>query len=379
MPARPTETGNQLWLSRGSLLRRLLTNVLLEDVTILERESEPTVIALLNRTDIDRELTLRMALANKISIQSIETIHEDKEIWDTLCRTDAMAATWDNVRRYTDLCCVDSLQDPIIAYLKRPDNAQSLASHSVDIKQTNILHQILACKELGLDIVKLLLKAAPKYFEIGNLPEVCESYLAFAIENKWVPFTTDNFLDIKNRCIHKLGLFVVNNSRVFFKEIENLTIDGIALHEVLNAAIKKSAKKQIATKSLNRTPFEHMEYCADDLCDMLSSNALFGETLPTDTLRDILVECTDNDIRIDLLTRFSEKFEKNVIADVLEASDDPFCQIAQNGRRPALINNERNQRLANALNDTGYISSATDEGDKIRINTHKGGPKSEEE
>jgi hypothetical protein len=105
---------------------------------------------------------------------------------------------------------------------------------------------------------------------------------------------------------------------------------------------------------------------AEELSDFILVNHVELSVAIFDWLIDI-------DMRVDkklmLISKQINALDFTAITEVLTNLGEPYEEIAKNGKRPQIKNNEMNRNFVQALEEKRYISSFSVKGRNIRINT----------
>lgn len=353
--------------------------VLTEYTDALTRESEETVIWLLNNNDVSHDRRLEVASGLCVPITRLEDIEQDAAIWGQLLESTAVAPSWKNVWAYMRTVSEGTLDEALIVFLRADGVASQLARRpmedhylSEEDDSPSLATLILSCPALETTVVSQLIEAIPSDYSVQDVSVLHQEYVPLIVRRKQVMFTVENFSHIRGKCWDSLGEFVKNNRDAFLAQVSEVQVDGEDLGALLAAHQGRNQKKQIAEAVLSKGIPEGIEAVADELCRLMLQDAKFAETLDLDAITTILVAAQDRALKIEILTLSMDSLQDQNITTILGSIGGDYGRLAKYRAWRRLKKTPINEKLAVALKKRGYVSSFKIKKDVIRINTYAG-------
>lgn len=341
----------------------------------LRRESEPTVVSLLNDEHLSPETIDTLAGGRCVPIERIETI-ESTELWSLLLGKRSAMPTWDNVLSYHEECANEELDDVLIDYLSDEAVAAGLSKRRevalfTDRERTGlkIMAQILACDTIPTSCVARFLGALPKGASFADASTIASSHLAEA--HPWIDFSAGNYKYIHALAAPSLGEYVKVHLEDFYSLISELSISGEELAIILDAQRNNRKKREIVSAVFAHSVPDDLAPVAGQLCDLMLAEERFAEGFAPDALTEIIRSVRDRSTKTRALNRLMGYLTDGGIWDVLRSAGDPYQEIAIPGKRPRIPDGKVNTELARALQERGLISSFKIEDDGVRIETFR--------
>jgi hypothetical protein len=354
----------------------LYLKALLEIDGAIERESESTVVWILNEERISHELKLMVGDGRCVPIKSIEDVASFEEMWAHLLNQHAVVPTWSAVLAYCRECSDGTLDDVVISYLGDKDIAVALGKqeeiliHSGDdATEAGLMAQILACSKIPTSSVASLLRALPAGCFYADATEVCDSHLPVAYRH--ITFSVENYDHIRTHAAGEVGQFVKLRLDSFLAKVSELTVTGRDMLSILNAHRHKRRKREIAAAVLAEGLPEGLSHVAGTLCELMFDEPSFAETFDAENLAAIIKSMLDTSTKIRALTQFMNQLTDDGVWDVISSTNQPYRDLGIPGKRPRLGKGTMNQELAEALEKRGLVSSVKANADGIRVNTFR--------
>ncbi|GGM39368.1 putative membrane protein YobI [Paraliobacillus quinghaiensis] len=343
-------------------------NVLLNEE--IHAEPEESLLELLNREELDREIKEAIVKNKSVAITDIEDL--TNELWPIVIRENKIIANWRNVIAYfndNDKTITNFLVD----FLNYPENRRELAKNQLDelddIDQDTleiISDQIIKCENITNESLEVL---SPGIIRWDSYPveELSEKRVRTMVKNNVLCLTPSNYKSLRINFNPLHISLVEQNIEPFISDQAKYLLDASDVKELLDSNdipynYKESLVEQLAPDSLTN---KHVKI----LSDLIGFIRKHNLKIKDDLLNFLLETKVALHEKVALLTGQIDNLEIESITEHLTNLDKPYSEIAEKGRRLQLKNNKINIALANALEDKKYISSFREDGKKLRVNT----------
>jgi hypothetical protein len=342
----------------------------------LDRESEQTVLSLLNDDRLSKEIIEALVDGRCVPVEQIQLV-KSAELWPLLLKCRSLLPTWSNVLAYHQECAEGSLDDLLIDYLSDEKVAAELSKRCMDALFDDgegaglaIMTQILACDGIPTSCVARLLKAIPDGESFNDASAIASAHLPVA--HPRIEFSVVNYEHMRNHAAPSIGEYVKGHLEAFYRLASELSITGEDLTSIISVHARKNRKREIVTTVCAHGLPVGLAPVAGVICDLMIDDATFAEVFDPDALATIISSARDRTTKIQTLTSFMDKLSNDGVCKILQTAGHPYEDIAVTGKRPLLSKGKMNSNLAASLEQKGLISQAKEEEDGVRIITFSG-------
>lgn len=344
------------------------------------KEEANRLVELLN-SGIDIENSTAILEKTETIIPILAEI-DDKELYDLLLETNAIAPTWENLlHRYLtnmddeveDETFVPSeIPDSIIAFIDHLPNAEELSKHKIP-KVVNdedvygpLCRKMMECEEISDEAFDLISKSSPWWYNDLTIEDMSQNKVISLIKNTVIDSSKESYNSLKEHFTTLHIKLFENRKTAFFKLLPELEFDGNDLLLSLKSTVFTNAEKitlinstsedKILSEKQNLPLLASLQLIepglklSDEILHVMSSSSLVPEIK-----------------RIQLFNTYSRKFSTDEIETFLQNLGGDFANI--NSRTKAYLpNTEDNRNLVRKLYESGVISSATPREKGLKIN-----------
>jgi hypothetical protein len=351
-------------------------DIYLEEVALAltsnTEESQDSIISLANHPDVSTTLAMRFVLKQNIAFESADLF--PPIMWHELLLSGKVAPTWGNILKYYLSGEYDS--DKLNEILDCSDVYSQLSKFKINIDPQN--------KEQSLTLSRLIKNNQD--ISIASFDALCQS----------IPYIYSQFTEAmpeeRNLISVKHGLIKLNQETFAFTSKSNALRAALIKNQfssyisspddypvdidvkiTLLASTLDQVKKSFLIKNLK----------IEELQENPKATLLVGRHLGNPDLNDkdyataIVSYCIANahehQSRIGMLYNFIDTLTDTLITTALEASPEPYCLFVKPNKRPKLENTDLNLIFVKKLDSRNIVSSITEEGAFIKINTFRKG------
>lgn len=344
------------------------------------KEEADRLVELLN-SGIDIENSTAILDKTETIISSLAKI-DDKELYDLLLETNAIAPTWENLlHRYQtnmddegegETFIPSEIPKSIISFIDYLPNAEELSKHKIPkaVNDKNVYgplcKKIMQCNEINDEAFDFLSKSSSWWYNDLTIEDMSQNKVISLIKNTVMDSSKNSYDSLKEHfpTLH-IKLFE-NRKTAFFKLLPELEFDGNDLLLSLKSTVFTNAEK---ITLIANTP-EHKILSEKQNLPLLASLQLIepGLHLSDEILHAMASSTLVHQVkRIQLFNAHSRKFNTENIETFLQSLGGDFANI--NSRSKAYLpNTEENMNLVRKLHESGVISSATPTEKGLKIN-----------
>lgn len=346
-------------LNNASLLGRLeqdfesyLANVLLQLEGNVEEDVD-AIIDVLARRDIPFELRESFLARQKAVFKDIGDA--PPEFFPMLFSGNMAAATWDNC--LTFLASESYNSELLTAFLQEPRAFETLSKKPVPtgegaIALSKFLYENV---EFELGQYRAYAKLLPE--RSNGFPDVDWDRLRVLVEELKVPLTPENFAYLENGEDLQVT-FVSLNFATYQDSEDSYPMSVKAKRNLLLASISDEEKLFVVAG------IEVSDVSADPALATIVGELILRRQPGTlrfssELMEAVISKSSPIGLQIDLLNAWHEKFDRDLVLQILSRLPAPYAHIAVSGKAPTLETNDRNARLATWLDRGNFISSVT--------------------
>ena len=335
----------------------------------IKEETEHALIDLLNRKDVSMNLKEKVIVEQPVVISNIANINH--EIWPVLVSFKKIKVTWSNVVAYFQEG--ESFDEDLVNFLNNPEVASELSKHYIgdaekfDIDTVEkVSEAIIKNQEITEESFEVLTSSISKfsYFPVDSIPmKRVETMIIQGV----LKLSNENFQSLKANYNNLVCLYLEENIDQFIENMDNYPLEHDSVVQLFHSERVPEKYKIRLIEGL-------------DVAGLLKEDSAFFEGL-ADFILENHVQVSKEvfdwlmavDMRVDnkliLISKRIEEFDFVTITELLTKLGDPYAEIAENGKRPQIRNNEVHRKFVQALEDKHYISSSRVNVRNIRINT----------
>lgn len=347
--------------------------------------SEPAdvVLSLICNKNILAKSVKKVITQQNHIFPSVEAVEE--QFWAHLLETNKVLSSW----KLIYLCFHSQLtnNEAIESYLNRDSNREQLLEQDYVLEYSE--QNVLALERF--------------IFKNSNFSDSCYIQLNIAIKSKWKDFPAEISTG-KKILLARNGLIALNDESFKLTEndltlrieliksnhqqfIENIDQYAETMSAELVLSLYKSELKDDFKTQLSKIVNSDFLFESEELCDLSAQYFLkFGLNTISKQVAETLVYCLRNeetsleffeifhakyDIEesLSLIIKKVEHWEESTTMKALQLLPIPYSLISEYGKRPSLPSIEQNISLAEALKNSGMISSYKSSNERLRIHT----------
>jgi hypothetical protein len=338
------------------------------------QEKEDYLIILLNNERLAEKEKTAIIQKVETKISNLEEIETD-EITNILLKESKVVPTWSNlIIQFSDN--EDKLSEHAVAFLNNIENANSLSKIKISTEEQDedtvkkFLVAIVLNDNINNNSYALLLNSIPyHYTKLGfeNLPQEKVNLL---IEKNKLGLTATNYSALKENFSGLQIKLIEKRHWELSDKLNDLSFD--------NSDVIALLQSPVLSLKLKNSILEH--YGDDNIVESAEILGLIGEIVKTkksfavskSVQKAILTDSNKSiEFKIPFFNQKNQLFNSADITDFLNSLPEPYCNIAEKGKRPLIQNNKENEQFVNILKEKNYISKYDQEKNGLRISTFR--------
>lgn len=354
-------------------------------------ESEESIVCLINKGPEILDLANKKAILDK-EINKIKNITDIKdEYWNIVVESSSIRSTWENIIEYYKKS--EELDENLIKFLNLRGNYVSLSSFSIEESDNydekiveTMIKEIIQCEQIQEQAFIELSKSMPNAYSKLNMENLSVERINNIVECGLLTLTAANFNFVKEKTHDGHIQLIINRFDEYLEEQNKYDLDSKDIKQLLKATIISDEKISIiknADISLFKNDYELIDHIISIIIkqprDIELDNKLveiileykYYENLSEPVLNYIM----DSEIlivnKVKLLSKLSIYLSEEEIFKQINKLGDPYSQVAEYGKKPAIEYSEDNIDLLKSLEAKKYISSWNEEDEKLRVNTKR--------
>jgi len=334
-------------------------------------ESVDAILALLNNDDISQSNKEKIIAKENAILASITEVPES--LWRTLFQENKIQATWQNVLYFHQ--DKDEFDIDLINFLNIEANYLQLSESKLksdEVFDDDFIKHISKSILLSLDIsdacFQHLIKSIPYTYNSLDFKELSEEKIKIMVETDFLNLTAANFDLLKNSFSNFHITLVERHIDEFIETQNDFTIDELDIIVLFKSNTITSGQKVIILNALST------DVITDDISTQIFPIILsndINEKLQFETIETLFRCDTSIENKLDIFTKYMSSMNEENITTLLTELGNPFDKLTEKGRHPTVPLNEHTKKFIEKLDEINYISSATEEGKKLRIHTNK--------
>ncbi len=293
------------------------------------KESEDTIIELLNNQEIEDNLKEEIIKKQETKINNIELV--DKKLWNILVIDNKLQVSWLGVSLYYDC---DGLNDELITYLDIKENAQALSKIRVGKEyceknpsfNEKLLKSIIETNNFTLPSYEFLIQNIGYWYEDLDLSELNKDEI----------------------------LLLIKHNRFIFNKV---CFDGLKEYsDIFHILLIEKNQKALLEE------FESFEFDINDINDIIQSSEI------SHNIKEGVIEKFGYELIIDSMVEKNSELNDEKLIEILALLPKNYKKIASlNGKQTVLDENNHNDALVKILKERKFITKSKIEGNKIRL------------
>ncbi|MCZ6175075.1 hypothetical protein O6B97_08670 [Campylobacter ureolyticus] len=371
-----TINSNKLTQDSGMLIHYILDNIneYVENVFLKietnTKESEETIINLLNNKNLDINLKIKIIKKEETKISDIDNI--DKTLWEDLFKLDKVKASWDNLFKYFN--DKNTKNEFLIDFLNLKENAEEISKvrcgadyeEKHEFFTQDLLMFIIGSNDLDIKSYEYLIKNLGWCYSDLDLSRLNEEKISLLIRYNIISLEKDYFNYLKKNTKNLHIALVEKNIDKLLEKFDSLDFQTDDITKILQI------NDSILPKKLKENLIEKLDF-------NLISNGIIASLVyrymdmtnewPIDKIEKIFNFLDDLVLRINLIIEQNSKLSDEEFLKFIGNLPEKYSKIKNlDGTQTVLENNNYNKNLIDILKDRKFITSSKKCGkDNIRL------------
>jgi hypothetical protein len=352
-----------------------ISNVFLE-LDYNTHDPEDILIQFLNNDAISVENKNKIIEQVESKIKEVTTV--PSEFWETLVKEEKMLPKWRNVLLY--FTETEEIDEHLVRFLDNANNYIELSEDQIepDEEAEDTEHAEEISKKLSKELITNSAISDQAFEELAksitevydgelNLETISNKRITTLITNGGLKLSVANFNGLKKNDPMRM-LLLNENISTFIDEIQEYSLEPKDLMWILSSGEIASTDVSLIINKISEEVITGQTDLANLICLSLANNS--GE-IGFEKLKKILTYSNVVPIKLTLLINKLPGKTTAEIDELLIVMGDPYAQISERGKRPAIPLIKENTELVRKLSDLEYISSCKIEPEegRIRVNT----------
>lgn len=341
----------------------------LNDVFVTDaakQESAEVIIEIMNSEDITEETT-RKYLSGQTNKVSLSAVNDD--LRGMAMELDIITPSWSEISAFYEEQNDDVVSDTLREFITKHIDELTDISELDDAQKETLANSILLTSEFEISVYDKLVKIfAGVVFEDVDISNVDNVRLKSLLDADMLPYSTYYTNTIRDNHKGVLTCYIDKYLDECIGEIGNLPTNmDLYKHLMQNPRVFGDKALMVVQHFL-----PHIEWDSELANITLPVVKSHLEEFDYDTEKNILSKSTNQQNQlaflVDLIEKHKEDFDS--ITDLLESLSEPYRNIPDKSQKASMEINDANKMLLQKLQDVRYISSYSEQGDKLRVN-HK--------
>lgn len=329
-------------------------------------EDLATIILIINHEELDLEQRKQFFAQQKTVIPNFDEVATD--FYEILLEQYTLKPTWENVLFYLNCENHDTqLLDKYMINAKIKDSILSDNFENTD-RTIPIRQYIYDNLTFSLEVYRQYLKKLPHPW--NRFPNECpQEHLEAIIELRKINLNQNTFTSLEEHPKLQAKL-LTNNIAEYFKNPDQYPLTESVLIALLKSNISSQEKFKLV-EDIDAATIANNSQIAALVSQNLYNVKEVIDSFDTKTITHLINAANAIDPKIYLLMRYEKKLDDNQLLAILKNLPEPFCKLAEDGKRPAFDNLENNKKLLDIIEERHMITGFKIEGDKLRVNKVK--------
>ncbi|WP_264549920.1 hypothetical protein [Flavobacterium sp. N2820] len=307
-------------------------------------ESEQSVLKILNELVVSEELEIQLIEKNNTLINKLIHVKE-KNLWPIFFNNNKLIVSWQNIIDYFKE--FNEIDNVLVEYLNRKEIFDILSKEIIEEEDDRIKTQFitkLIHSSIDIESYSSLATKIPYHYNFSEVEGVEKNKVEILIKNNVIPFSVENFTDIKN--IHEQLILIYSelNKDDFFESIEELPFTSTIVLDIMNSKVFSEGNKLDVIKTIDENLIIEDRNLQSFICKFLLNqvNISISETL----LNSLL---SSNNLISTKVALFNKYYTKSLPLDKLNARlislGSPFINLTENLETIDLLDTVENNQF----------------------------------
>ncbi|WP_143024613.1 hypothetical protein [Phytopseudomonas seleniipraecipitans] len=347
----------------------------LEDVALaLESnvsESEESIVEVMNHPDVDSELAIRFALKQDHVFCDFENI--PRSMWGEMFFNGGIIVNWENILNY--FSHEDCEKDRLIKSLDNEVLATNLSQSKIQIPKDDASIVQAFCLALTSNTT----------ISMANFARICAS-IPYHYKSFPSGLPTDRRMILAGLRIVRLNeesfpstsesvelrAALIRNSFDLYLGKTDIYPVGVDVKILLLSTVNEGQKSEIV-KSISLEEIQSNAKALREVSRFFSRLAISTGGYSKEAVAYCLANAAGDGVGTGILMNFVGNLTDQQVADALKAAPEPYCNFVKPNVRQKIERTERHLAFVKALDQRDIISSVSDDGVTLRVNTYKKG------
>lgn len=337
-------------------------------------ESEGTTIELINNPDLEIRLKIEIMRKEHLKIIDITTI-QNKALWNSILNRSFMVPSWKNILHHYENS-EEKINESLLYFLNDSENYNELTKKKLndeekgfpELLDQHLSEEILLTEEINDQAYEKLVQGIRFWFPNLPISDLSPLKVNALLENNKLQFTQENINNLSEYGDNEITTFLENNITLLIDELESYEIPIKSYSFLINSSTINTEDKIKVINKIIELGLSHDDEFLNAVYKLVSINPFKIAT----ELLELLLSFNEYTLEDDMSIFIDQikYLSKDEISYYLGKSGMPYSDIQQTGHKPIYLDkNDRNMKLVNKLEESGYISSHSKKFTRIRINT----------
>ncbi|HEY5589730.1 MAG TPA: hypothetical protein VIK55_01810 [Paludibacter sp.] len=342
-------------------------------------ESELALIDISGAFEISKEIRKGYLSKQKNKIVDIKSINneywEKDEIpsnWDLGLESNIVQSTWENVLTYYK---THEYSVTLIEFLSKESNFSDLGKTSLlslqeedDEYISKISESILTTDKFTQDCFENLRNGLDIKFVAVDFSSLSKDKVSVLIKTEVLILNEFNLEALRTKYSGYQCNLIIQYKQEYLKSINNFILLTGELLYLLDSDSFTLKEKFKIIKTLTPQILNKNAQLSTKICQILN-NHISSNDIDYDLFKDIIHYCSDNDLKISLVTEYLTKynFDIKTTTDLLSLLPADYYALTLKLKRPKFKNNNVNRTLLEFLKSKNYIHKCDIDGNKIKV------------
>lgn len=339
-------------------IEEYITNVMIQQGNT--RESEETVVNILNHESVELELKEQVLNSQETKIQSINDI-EEIEIKRLVIANSKIGISWDNIFSYFDSNEESKeFDETVIGFLNKSENYSVLSKKKLSsvsgraeeyIKKMS--HLVLRGTDLSIDAYSKLLESLPYVYTSIDYTEYNDDKIDKLLSKKILTLTPENHSGLKAKDRKHSTRLIEIHQNEFIKKYTTLSVDSTDWELVFQSTTITIQNKLLFIENIDDSIIVNSSIIANIVCDILPTDTIIP--LRYEVLNAIFKANSSIKKRINLLMLHWTSLDNSQVQSLVEILGDKYGKVFIKQHKPVFPSNSLNKELFTRLKERDLI------------------------
>lgn len=327
-------------------------------------ESEQSVLKILNELVVSEELEIQLIKKNNTLINKLIDVKE-KNLWPVFFNNNKLIVSWQNIIDYFKE--FNEIDNVLVEYLNQKEIFDILSKEIIEEEdgiKTQFITKLIHSR-IDIESYNSLATKIPYHYNFSEVEGVEKNKVEILIKNKVIPFSVENFTDIKN--IHEQLILIYSelNKDDFFESIEELPFTSTIVLDIMNSKVFSEGDKLDVIKTIDENLIIEDRNLQSFICKFLLNqvNISISETL----LNSLLSSNNLIRTRVSLFNKYySHSLSLSRVNERLISLGTPFNNLIDSLDTIDLLDTQENNDLYSNLQGR-ILGSKKEKNGKLKI------------